>query len=425
MRREGESHWPLWTLGAVTAILGISLYSVKRRRRAHLDMSDSGGSFEDFVPSIVGVTQGTMTEGNALELVQNGAFFESLNRDLEGAKHSINFETFLCKKGEVSHRIAEILARKAREGVEVRMLLDGTGGKDIGKDDLDLMYDAGVDVRKYHPFQISNLGVITNRDHRKLVVVDGRIGYIGGHCLVDNWMGDAQDKDHYRDISARVQGPVVQQIQSAFIENWLETAGDVPGGQHHFPKLEPKGDAGAHVVWVSPHGSPSTVKLLHYMAIKGAKKRITIQNPYFLPEEDMRNALIEAAKRGVEVRVMIPDAKISDAPVVQHASHHRYGAFLAGGVRIFDYQRTLLHQKVMTIDGVWSAIGSTNWDSRSFEYNDEATMGVYDEDVARQLEEVFERDLEHAVERKADEWEHRELSHKLIDFAAYMLRDQL
>jgi cardiolipin synthase len=425
--RAGERArtWLFALLTSAVAFLIVALYSVKKRQRPRLNVEDGQGSFPDLIPSLVGITQGTLLKGNAIRLVQNGDFFESLHRDLLAAKETINFETFLCKKGEVSHRIAEILTARAREGVQVRMLLDGSGGREIGPDDVEMMRKAGVHVRLYHPFAIGNLGIINNRDHRKLVIVDGRVGYIGGHCLVDNWLGNAEDPQHYRDISARVEGPVVGQLQSTFGENWIEATGEVPGGVRFFPHLEAKGTSEAHVVWVSPSGSPSTVKLMHFLAISSAKKSIRIQNPYFLPDKDARRALLDAVERGVDVRVMIPHHEISDAPIVQHASHHRYGVLLEGGVRIFDYKRTLLHQKVMTIDGCWSAIGSTNFDSRSFELNDEVTMGIYDPAIATELEEIFERDLEFAEERGIEEWSHRTPSHKLIDFAAYLLRDQL
>ncbi|MGN6183119.1 MAG: phospholipase D-like domain-containing protein, partial [Thermoanaerobaculia bacterium] len=285
--------------------------------------------------------------------------------------------------------------------------------------------NAGAKVRKYHPILLSNIGVLNNRDHRKILIIDGRIGFVGGHCLTDNWLGDAQDKQHFRDISARVEGPVVAQLQSVFAENWIEETGEVPGGANFFPEPQRVGDVDAHAVWLSPSGSPSTLKLLHYILIHAAKKRITIQNPYFLPDPDARKALIDAAKRGVDVRVMLPSAEASDAPLVQHASHHHFGTLLKHGVRIFDYERTLLHQKVMTIDGCCSAVGSTNFDDRSFEVNDEVTLVIHDDAIARELEETFARDLEHARERKLDEWKQRPVLHKLRDFASFLFNEQL
>jgi cardiolipin synthase len=219
----------------------------------------------------------------------------------------------------------------------------------------------------------------------------------------------------------------VQQLQSAFSENWIEETGAVIGGDEFFPPLDDAevGDMKAHVVFVSPAGSPSCVRLLHYCAIVGAKERITIQNPYFLPDKEARQALLDAVKRGVDVRVMIPDTDASDSPFVQHASHHHYGTLLKGGVKLFDYKPTLLHQKVMTVDGKWAAVGSTNFDNRSFELNDEVTLVIVDERIARELEETFEKDLEHAEQRDLAAWAKRPWRHKLIDFSAWLVRDQL
>lgn len=416
--------WFLAILGLTIVVLGVMFWSVKRRRQPRLKL-DTEDDLHSLIPSIVGLTQGTLVRGNHVELVQNGEFFEWLFRDLEAAQKTISFETFLTKRGEVTRRIADTMCRKASQGVKVRMMLDGTGGKHFGHTDLKRMRKAGVDVRKYHPIRFGNLGVLNNRDHRKIVVIDGRTGYVGGHCLVDTWLGDAEDKQHCRDISARVQGPVVAQLQSAFAENWIEETGQVLGGDEYFPKPEKAGEMDAHAVWISPAGSPSAVKLLHYLVIHAAKKSITIQNPYFLPDPDAREALLEAAKRGVVVRVMIPADTASDAPMVQHASHHHYGTLLKGGVQIYDYQRTLLHQKVITVDGCWAAIGSTNFDDRSFEVNDEISFVVYNEAIAEQLEAIFEADLAHAKQVHFEEWKSRPALHKLRDFAMFVFNEQM
>lgn len=418
---------PMWLVVVVAlaiVALVVILWSVKRRRRPHLALV-SEGDLHELIPSIVGATQGTLIEGNAIELHQNGAFWEAVFRDIEEAKASIHYETFLSKEGELTRRMSRVLCQKAREGVDVRVMLDGSGGKEFGKQGLTDMCDAGVTVQKYHPIELRNLGILNNRDHRKIFIIDGRIGYVGGHCLVDTWLGDAEDKKHFRDISARVEGPVVAQLQSAFAENWIEECGEVPAGKKVFPELEPAGDMKAHVVWTSPAGSPSTLKLLHYMAIHAAKKSITIQNPYFLPDPDARDALLAAVKRGVKVRIMIPATTASDSKIVQHASHHHYGTLLKGGVTLFDYEKTLLHQKVMTVDRCWAAVGSTNFDDRSFEVNDEVTLVVYDERIALELEETFERDLEHAKEMHFEPWKKRPWTHKITDFAAFLFNEQL
>jgi cardiolipin synthase len=411
-------------VGLLILALLIVVWSVKRRRRPRLAL-DHDGDIHDLIRSVAGMTQGTVVGGNKVELIQNGAFWDRVAADLEQARETIHYETFLSKEGKLTHRIADIFCRKATEGVEVRVMLDGSGGKKFGKKGLAQMHEAGVRVQKYHPVSLRNLGILNNRDHRKIFVIDGRIGYIGGHCLVDSWLGNAEDKQHFRDISARIEGPVVAQLQSAFAENWVEESGEVFGGEKFFPHLEDCGESKAHVVWTSPAGSPSTLKLLHYMALHAAKKSITIQNPYFLPDPDARKALLEAVARGVEVRIMIPAAEASDSKFVQHASHHHYGTLLKGGVKLYDYQRTLLHQKVIVIDRCWAAVGSTNFDDRSFEVNDEVSLVVYDERVAEELEQTFEDDLQHAKKVELEPWKKRGVTHKLTDFGAFLFNEQL
>jgi cardiolipin synthase len=399
------------------------IWSVKRRNRPHLVLESTG--LDDLIPSIAGLTQGTCVGGNRIELIQDGAMWDRVLADIAAARETVNYETFLTKEGELTRRMTAALAAKAREGVQVRVMLDGSGGKNFGKKELKTLKEAGARVRKYHGFQLRNIGVLNNRDHRKIFIIDGRIGYVGGHCLTDNWLGEAQDKQHFRDISARVEGRVVAQLQSAFAENWIEETGEVPGGTNFFPEIEDAGDVDAHAVWLSPAGSPSTLKLLHYMLIRMATKSLTIQNPYFLPDPDARTALLDAVKRGVEVRIMIPADKASDAPLVQHASHHHFGTLLKGGVKLYDYNRTLLHQKIVVVDGRCSSIGSTNFDDRSFEINDEVALVVYDEAIAQELEQTFERDLKYATERHLEEWKNRPILHKARDFASFLFNEQL
>ncbi len=417
---------PMWAAALVAlaiVVLVLIVWSVKRRQRPNLE--NTAGSGSCLQPTLAALLQTTVTSGNRVEILEDGAFFDRLFLDIEAAKSTINIETFLCKHGEITRKLTDHLVRKQEIGVDVRVLVDGSGGKGYGKDDVKRLKRAGCQFRMYHPFTYHNIGRLNQRTHRKMAIIDGRIGYVGGHCMVDNWLGQAQDKKHFRDITARIEGPIVNQLQSAFTDNWIEETADVIAGDKFFPALEPCGDTKGMIVFVSPMGGPSTLKLLHYMAIKEAKESITIQNPYFLPDPDAREALLEAVKRGVVVRIMIPETQATDAKLVSHASHHHYGTLLKGGVRLFDYQKTLLHQKVFTIDGKWSSIGSTNFDDRSFEINDEMSLVTFDENIARQLEEIFDRDAKHAKERNLDEWRKRNPFHKLIDFHAFLLNEQL
>jgi cardiolipin synthase A/B len=272
---------------------------------------------------------------------------------------------------------------------------------------------------------VSNIGRMNDRTHRKIAVIDGRIGFIGGHGIAEQWTGNAQDRDHWRDTFVRCEGPVVNTLQGVFCENWIEETGRVPAGEKYFPQLEPCGDVDAHVAFASPRGSVSAVQMLYYLAIAAAERELLIANPYFLPHADAIDELKNAVRRGVDVRIMLPSADVIDTPIVQHASHHHFGDLLASGVRIFEYHKTLCHQKVVIVDGVWSCVGSTNFDDRSFQLNDEVSIGFTSEDVARQLRRAWEDDMRDATEVRFEEWRGRGLWHKLLDGGAFLLRREL
>jgi cardiolipin synthase len=287
------------------------------------------------------------------------------------------------------------------------------------------MREAGCELAMYHPRTLRNIGVFAERDHRKLAVLDGQTAWVGGHCIVDAWLGDAQDRQHVRDLSVRLRGPVVHAVQSVFSENWVEVTGRLFVGDEVFPVLEPAGEVEAHIASIKPEGSAPAVKILHHAVICCARERLWIQNPYFIPEPDAVEAFGKAVKRGVDVRIMVPSAEASDMAIVQHAAHRNFQRLLDAGVRIFEYRRTLLHQKLMTVDGVWCAVGSSNFDDRSFETNDEITLGFRDRTLARRLEEIFEADCAHCIELNATQWKKRGLMHRAKDGALYLFNEVL
>lgn len=424
--KRGVVEVPTWLVVLACILfpfLLLVIWTVKRRRDAHFHYEHEA-DFDSLIPSVVGATHASLVEGNSVEILENGRFFESLFEAMRAAERSITLEAFLWKPGKVADETLQILTERSRAGVAVRILLDGNGGK-IEKQELQLLRDAGCRIDLYHSIHLGNVGVLNNRDHRKIVVVDGRIGFLGGHCFTDDWLGDAKSVKEFRDISVRLEGPIVAELQSAFLENWIEETGDVLLGDAFFPKLSQAGKVKAHLVYVSPSGRSSSVELLHYVAIGGATKSVLIQNPYFVPDPEMIRELVQAVARGVDVRVMLPAAEVTDSPIVQHASHHRFGALLEGGVRIFEYQRTLLHQKVLVVDGVWVSVGSCNFDDRSFELNDEVTLGIADDGIAQRFTEIFEGDLRDCREITADEWEKRTFKHRATDLAAFVVNEQL
>jgi cardiolipin synthase A/B len=411
-------------LGGLVLLLSIVIWSIRLHRDPKLRI-ESNAPIDELIPSLAGLTLGTALSGNAVEVLENGAFFDMLLERIRSAQKSVHFETFLWKEGVLGQRVADALSERARAGKQVRVLLDAEGSKEVGKAAVRQMEEAGCRVVLFHEKTLRNIGVLNDRDHRKIVVIDGREAFVGGHCIVDNWLGDAQDGKHFGDLSVRLRGPIVHSVQSAFSENWAGETGDLFAGDDVFPALEPVGDVLIHAAYLKPESSAPAVKILHHTAICLARKRIWIQNPYFIPEPEAIDAFGEAVSRGVDVRVMMPSAGGSDNPMVQHAGHRNFEKLLRCGVRLFEYPHTLLHQKVMTIDGVWSAVGSSNFDDRSFETNDEITLGILDPATAQRLDAVFEKYVSRCKEIELDEWRKRGLWHKLKDNAFYMLNEVL
>ena len=356
-------------LFSLIVLLSIVIWSIRRHRdpKLHIECSSP---IDELIPSLAGLALGTAVPGNSVEVLENGAFFDVLLERIRSAQMSVHFETFLWKEGALGQRMADALSERARAGKQVRVLLDAEGSKDVGKASVRQMKEAGCRVVFFHEKVWRNIGVLNDRDHRKIIVIDGREAFVGGHCIVDSWLGDAQDSEHVADISVRLRGPIVNSVQAAFSENWAGETGELFLGDDVFPTLEPAGDVLIHAAYVKPESSAPAVKILHHTAICLARKRIWIQNPYFIPEPEAIDAFGEAVSRGVDVRVMMPSTAGSDNPMVQHAGHRNFEKLLRCGVRLFEYPHTLLHQKVMTIDGVWSAVGSSNFDDRSFETND-------------------------------------------------------
>ncbi|MGH7828165.1 MAG: phospholipase D-like domain-containing protein [Candidatus Binatia bacterium] len=411
-------------LVAIILVLLLIIWSIKRHRSPHLRI-ESDEPIEKLVSSLAGLCLGTPVGGNSVEIFENGAFFDVMMEEIASAERSVHFETFLWKEGKLGTRVADALCERARAGVTVRVLLDATGTEKMGNETERRLRECGCKVTKFHPRHLLNIGVINERDHRKIVVLDGRTALVCGHCIVDCWLGNGQDRDHWRDIGVRLRGPAVHAVQAVFSENWVEETSELFAGDEVFPALEPAGEVLAHVAHAKPEGSAPAVKILHHAVICCAKKRLWIQNPYFLPEPEAIDAYGKAVARGVDARVMVPSAEASDMPMVQHAAHRNFEKLLACGVRIFENPKTLLHQKVMTVDGVWCALGSTNFDDRAFEINDEITIGFLDAALARELEVIFERDLKDCVELQLESWSGRGVFHTLKDHFFYLFNEQL
>ena len=405
-------------------VLAIVIWSIRRHRDPDLNI-ECDSPIDELIPTLAGLTLSNAVEGNSVELFENGAYFDVLVEGIAGARKTVHFETFLWEEGVLGQRVADALCERARAGLKVRVLVDAIGSAKMGKSVEKQLRDAGARLVKFHRKHLRNIGVYGERDHRKLMVIDGVVAYVGGHCIKDQWLGNAQDKDHFADVSVRIRGPIVGIVQSAFSENWTEETGELFVGDDVFPQLEKAGDIVMHAAFAKPEGSPPSVKILHHTVICLARKRIWIQNPYFIPEPDAIEAFGRAVKKGVDVRVLMPSTSGSDNPMVQHAGHRNFEKLLRCGVRLFEYPHTLLHQKVMTVDGVWCAVGSSNFDDRSFETNDEITLGIVDAATTKRLDAIFEKYLPGCQEIKLEVWRKRGIVHRAIDNMYYLINEVL
>jgi len=418
---------PLSTLeiSLVSAVLILVFVIWRLTRHQECGYSEEpAGRIGSLRHTLAGLTHGTVTEGNKVSLIRGARFFDEVVSEMKGAGHSIHLETFLWEDGKASDMITEALCGASLRGVEVRILADARGSSSLGGSTREKLADAGCNLHFFHPWKIMNLGRFNIRDHRKIIVIDGRTAFVGGHCITDAWLEDRKDFPVYRDISARLEGAVVNGVQSAFAENWIEADCNLFVTKDAFQNPVSEGGAGAHVAYIRPDGCPSSVQILHHIAIGLSKEKIRIQNPYFLPDPVGSKALRMAARRGVDVRIMVPAVTATDSFYVAYAGQSLYQRLLEAGVRIFEYQPTLLHQKIITVDGEWCGIGSCNFDDRSFEINDEIMVGVFDKEVVSELDGIFEDDIPDCVEISLEKWKKRSAFARFREKVFYLFNEQ-
>ena len=363
--------------------------------------------------------------GNRVEALTNGdEIFPEMLRAIRSATRTITFETFIYWSGSIGKEFADALSERARAGVKVHVLLDWLGSGKIDPSLLQEMKASGVHLQMYHPLRWYTLSRMNNRTHRKILVVDGKIGFTGGVGIADPWLGHAQDPDHWRDTHFRMDGPAVGELQAAFMDNWLKTEGEVLHGEEYFPEVPPSGDALAQVFTSSASGGAESARLMYLMSIASARRSVRVSAAYFVPDDLSVETLLDARKRGVVVEIILPGDQI-DARVVRKASRARWGALLRAGVEIYEYVPTMYHCKVMIVDDLWVSVGSTNFDSRSFRLNDEANLNVFDEAFARAQVAHFEADRGKARRVTLQAWEDRPWTEKVAEHAAALLRSQL
>ncbi|HEY2806261.1 MAG TPA: phospholipase D-like domain-containing protein [Gemmatimonadales bacterium] len=344
---------------------------------------------------------------NRVDTFTNGdEIFPAMLDAIHGAQRSINLETYLYWSGGIGERFAQALAERARAGVAVRLLLDWAGAFRANRSLLRRLKQSGVHVQHYRPLRLFLLHMINNRTHRKLLIIDGKIGFTGGVGFADKWSGHAQDRHHWRDNHYRLEGPAVSQMQSAFLDNWIQTSGEVLHGEAYFPQLTPVGEARAQVFKSSARQGSESMRLMYLMSFAAARRSIRIENSYFVPDDQTVRELVRARERGVEVEIIVP-GRFIDVPLVRIASRSRWGPMLRAGIRIYEFQPTMLHCKVLVVDDCWASVGSTNIDNRSFRLNDEANLNVLDDDFAARQNQLFEADRARSREVVLHRWRAR------------------
>lgn len=385
----------------------------------HLASSD-----DQFRTSMGALFGSNAIPGNKVETLVNGnEIFPSMLRAIRGAKNTITFETYIYWRGDIADQFADVLSQKARDGVSVKVLLDWVGSIPMEERLVERMQTAGVEVVKFRPVKWSTLDRINNRTHRKLLIVDGRIGFTGGVGIGDEWNGDARTAAEWRDNHYRLEGPAVSELQAAFAEHWIEATGELLMGDRFFPSIRPDGQLDAQVVVSSTH-QRNVMHLMLMTALAAAQKSIRIGTPYFVPDAITRQQLLEARKRGVDIEIIVPGQR-TDARLVQKASRHFWGELLEAGIKIHEFEPTMYHCKLVIVDDVWTSVGSTNIDERALRLNDEANINFYDREFARHQIEMFLSDLKRSTPYTITKWRQRSASERLSDWLAGLLRTQI
>ena len=363
--------------------------------------------------------------GNRAEVLINGdSIFPAMLAAIRAARKTITFETYIYWSGDVGKEFSEALSERARAGVKVHVLLDWVGSAKMEESYLNAMKSAGIELQRYNKPHWYNIGRLNNRTHRKLLVVDGHIGFTGGVGIADQWSGHAQDPKHWRDTHFRVEGPVVAQMQSAFLDNWIEVSGEVLHGEDYFPPIDKRGNHYAQTFTSSPGGGAESMQLMYLLSIAAASQTIHLSASYFVPDNVSVDMFAAALKRGVKVQIILPGPLI-DTEIVRRASRSTWGALLRAGAEIYEYQPTMFHCKVMVVDELWTSVGSTNFDTRSFAVNDEANLNILDAAFAKRQIEIFQEDLSRSRRITLEEWERRPWIEKLWEHTVGLLSSQL
>ena len=411
-------------VAGVVAVLGLNLMAGEKKITQHVEHRYDVAN-PQFARTMGALLGPPLVAGNRVETLLNGdQIFPAMLTAIRGARSTITFETYIYWSGEIGKAFADALSERAKSGIRVHVLLDAVGSQKLDADSIDLMRKAGVEVEFYHPVKWYTLGKLNNRTHRKLLVVDGKTGFTGGVGIADKWSGNAQDPAHWRDTHYRIEGPAVAQMQATFMDNWTKVTGRVLHTADYFPAVPPSGPHYAQVFQSSIEGGAESMHLMYLLSIAAARVSIQLSMAYFAPDDIALEALLAALKRGVKIQILLPGPH-TDAEFVSSASRAQWGVLLERGAEIYQYQPTMYHCKVLVVDGLWTSVGSTNFDSRSFRLNDEANLNVYDAVLAGQQIEIFNDDLRHSRRVSYEEWLARPWTERLGDRFAALFGAQL
>lgn len=421
---------PLWiallssliTICATLLVMNFATGEKKIERQLERRYSIDDPQFVRSMSSLLGPP---LLAGNSIKVLVNGdQIFPAMLAAIRGAQRTITFETYIYWSESIGKEFADALGERARAGVKVHVLLDWIGSVKMEQSYLDEMKNAGVAIERYHEPHWSHLARLNNRTHRKVLVIDGHIGFTGGVGIADQWRGDARDPTQWRDTHFRVEGPVVAQMQGVFMDNWIKAQGTLLHDELYFPRLEPRGEMVAQMFSSSPSGGSESMQLMYMMAITSARSTIYLSSSYFVPDRLTTAALVTAAKRGVKIRIVTPGENI-DTEIVRKASRAGWGDLLQAGIEIAEFAPTMYHCKVLVVDALFVSVGSTNFDNRSFRLNDEANLNVLDAVFAKQQIEIFEADWRHSRPVTYSEWLRRPWRDKLLERLAVLLKTQL
>jgi cardiolipin synthase len=390
-------------------------YHLSRRTSVHA---------EDFLYTIQSTCQAALHHGNSVRILTNGAeFYPAMLDEIRSATRSVNMECYIFQPGRVANQFIEALSDRARKGVNVTIVVDAIGSFSLWGRPVRRLRKAGCRIESYQRLNWYRLARINNRTHRELLVIDGRVAFAGGAGVADWWMYPRKKARPWRDTMARIEGPIVAAIQGVAAENWLECCGEILTGPEYFPNLDTVGATTAFVVRSSPSDRATASRVAFQLLIEGADQQVRISTPYFLPDRAFRRAIVAIAARGVELNVIVPGPG-TDQKWVRLASRRMWGQLLGAGIRIFEYRKAMIHAKVLIVDGLWSVIGTTNLDNRSFEHNDEVNVALRDAEVAQRLLADFDRDIQDSQEITLEAWRRRPLWEKIVGPFVWILERQ-